>query len=228
MANYFYEFNITTNKLGLILISLGSTFTHSSWSWLIFLEYKGFCDIFHHWGDLERKVLQFSWFFFLLPFCLFAYFSEPTQEILQDFCTKRTAFCVFLIVYCQATEEHNRGNLGQESCCPGSFMSSQAIFVLWIVKVHQILLLQLTAKESCEKNIANDTLHVKNGISAIIIFEFLKIGFEQNTYKKLSSNNINQRERILFPSHCSFFPLWKSRWTNTLSTFFLRHHFLFE
>lgn len=51
------EFNIIMSKLGLILISLGSTFTHSSWSWLIFLECEAFCDIFYNRGNLERKVL---------------------------------------------------------------------------------------------------------------------------------------------------------------------------
>lgn len=130
MGNYFYEFNVIMSKFGLILISLGSTFSHISWSWLIFLDYKVFCNIFHHRGKLEEKALFFFYYYFsCFFFGSFAYFSEPTREILQDFCTKRTAFCVFLRTSCQATEECNRGNLGQDSCCPNSFMSSQAIFV---------------------------------------------------------------------------------------------------
>lgn len=62
MGNYFYEFNVIMSKFGLILISLGSTFSHISWSWLIFLDYKVFCNIFHHRGKLEEKAL----FFFII------------------------------------------------------------------------------------------------------------------------------------------------------------------
>lgn len=71
-----YEFNIIMSKLGLIPISLGSTFTHSSWSWLVFLECEVFCDFFTAEVIWREKFCNFSGLFFCFLFGSFSYFSK--------------------------------------------------------------------------------------------------------------------------------------------------------
>lgn len=99
-----YEFNVIMSKLGLILISLGSTFTHSSWSWY-FWNVKSSVAFFTTEVIWREKFCNFSGLFFCFLFGFFFFLisvntcrkkKKRKKKTLQEFSTKRTTFCVFL------------------------------------------------------------------------------------------------------------------------------------